>query len=365
MTKIFRVPFAVTGDKISPPDAVQADGSVSYSQGYGFDYQRETDGSDPLAKVFPREQHNGILNDITTAIGEIQSNGMAIWQVSGQPYPINAQVRFNDRNWKSTVANNSATPGSDSTWIDVSSQPVATEVTAGIVRIATQAMTDAGVDDSAAVTPLKLKQSIKTASESVPGVIRVATAEEASAGVSGSGAITPKTLKSAVIPAIGFTPVQQGGGVGQAQNNKLYLGFSPSAQRPSITVDATNYGGIAFLTDIASLPISKGFTSTQQAFTNGGLVSVAHGLGSVPKIISGELVCLVAENGWQVGDIQHISLTPDNDDAAVVTGFAARKDSTAIYARCGVSGPYGVNINTGGTAIPSAANWRLVLRAFV
>lgn len=126
MTKIFKVPFADTGDKISPPDAIQPDGSVSYGLGYGFDYQRDTSldsgGSpvDPLAKVFPREQHNGILNDITTAIGEVQKNGFAIWQASAAPYPINAVVRYGDKTWRSLVASNTVTPAENESWTETS-----------------------------------------------------------------------------------------------------------------------------------------------------------------------------------------------------------------------------------------------------
>lgn len=126
MTKIFKVPFADTGDKISPPDAIQPDGSVSYSLGYGFDYQRDTSldsgGApvDPQAKVFPREQHNGILNDITTAVGEIQGNGLAIWQSAGGPYPVNAEVRYDSKNWRSLVSNNSVTPVEGPSWTETS-----------------------------------------------------------------------------------------------------------------------------------------------------------------------------------------------------------------------------------------------------
>lgn len=163
---------------------------------------------------------------------------------------------------------------------------------------------------------------------------------------------------------LGFDPIQQGGGIGQSAN-KVYLGMSGALNRPTITVDTTNFGGIAFISDLpAASPITKEFGSAQQAVSNGGLVSVAHGLGVVPKIIIGELVCVNAENGWVPGDIQHVSLSPDNDDAGVVVGFGARKDATNIYARCGVSGPYGININNGNAATPTAANWRLVLRAF-
>lgn len=126
MTKIFNTPFAQDGDKISPPDSVQVDGSVSYPQGYGFDYQRDTgvdeggEPIDPLAKVFPREQHNGILNDITTAVGEVQKNGFSIWQDEAAPYPINAVVRYGDKTWRSQVASNTSTPAENASWTETS-----------------------------------------------------------------------------------------------------------------------------------------------------------------------------------------------------------------------------------------------------
>ena len=219
MTKIFTVPFAENGDKISPPDAVQPDGSVSYNLGYGFDYQRDTSldsgGApvDPLAKVFPREQHNGILNDVTTAIGEMQINGLPIWQSVGSPYPVNALVRYSGSNWRSTAANNSTTPGAPgSSWVDINYQPYSTEASAGVIRISTAQQALDWSDDLTAMTPIKVKASMD------------------------------KKLP--------FVPVQQGGGLGQGSNNKLYLGFNIAAGRPSIVVDAQNYGGIAFTGDL-------------------------------------------------------------------------------------------------------------------
>lgn len=168
MTKIFTVPFAENGDKISPPDAVQPDGSVSYNLGYGFDYQRDTSldsgGApvDPLAKVFPREQHNGILNDITTAVGEIQANGLPIWQSDGGPYPVNALVRYSGSNWKSTSANNATVPGAPgASWVDAAFQPSATETISGIARIATQDVVSVGSDDSTIVSPKKLAVALR------------------------------------------------------------------------------------------------------------------------------------------------------------------------------------------------------------
>lgn len=207
MTKIFTVPFAENGDKISPPDAVQPDGSVSYNLGYGFDYQRDTSldsgGApvDPLAKVFPREQHNGILNDITTAIGEMQINGLPIWQSIGSPYPVNALVRYSGSNWRSTAANNSTTPGAAlASWVDAGYQPYATDSAPGIIRIATSQEASAGENISTAMSPALVKSVRPTqATETNLGLLKIATLPQVQAGAAIDVAVTPSTLKS-VLP---------------------------------------------------------------------------------------------------------------------------------------------------------------------
>lgn len=255
MTKIFKTPFAETGDKISPPDAVQPDGSVSYAVGYGFDYQRDTslDGGvpvDPLAKVFPREQHNGILNDITTAIGEIQANGLTIWQSIGGPYPINALVRHSGSNWRSTVANNATTPGAlGASWIDISYQPNASETVFGLIRIATQAEVDGGENDSASVTPKKLAEKIKQATESSLGVMKISTTALATAGVDDSTAMTPAKTRAAVRA----TTI----GAGQTLQNvigsrSLGTAYTNSTGRP-IQVMVSMFGGTGSETAVVNI----------------------------------------------------------------------------------------------------------------
>lgn len=115
-----KVPFAATGDMNSVPTEAQADGSVSLAQGFTYDYERDNGAGggtpDPLAKNIGREDTNGILNEITASIGEIQKNGVAIWAATAAPYPINAQVRHLDKVWRSTIANNNSTPGANSDW---------------------------------------------------------------------------------------------------------------------------------------------------------------------------------------------------------------------------------------------------------
>lgn len=55
MTKIFKIPFATQGDKTVVPVEIQTDGSVSYTQGYGYDYERDQ-VTDPAAKDIEREK---------------------------------------------------------------------------------------------------------------------------------------------------------------------------------------------------------------------------------------------------------------------------------------------------------------------
>lgn len=113
----WKIPFAASGDVKSIPTAIQPDGSVSVQQGYGFDYERPTDGTDPLGKVYPRAPHNGLLNEITASIGEIQQNGFPIWASDMAPYPGNAWVRHAGKVWQNTIDSNNASPtDSNSGW---------------------------------------------------------------------------------------------------------------------------------------------------------------------------------------------------------------------------------------------------------
>lgn len=120
MLKFFRLPFATTGDKTAVPDAVDSNGNVSYSQGYGFDYQRQK--TDPAAKNIERDKMNQILFDITTAIAEIQSQGAPDYITSalngGTAYSYGqyAIVKYSGALYISLVAANTALPSDATKW---------------------------------------------------------------------------------------------------------------------------------------------------------------------------------------------------------------------------------------------------------
>jgi hypothetical protein len=120
MLKFFRLPFATTGDKTAVPDAVDTNGNVSYSQGYGFDYQRQK--TDPAAKNIERDKMNQIFFDMTTAIAELQSQGVpdfittALNGGTAYSYAQYAVVKYSGDLYISLVAANTALPSDATKW---------------------------------------------------------------------------------------------------------------------------------------------------------------------------------------------------------------------------------------------------------
>lgn len=136
MTKIFKIPFATQGDRTSIPDEVQADGAVSYTQGYSYDYERDQ-VSDPAAKDIEREKMNGMFHDITEAIGELQSFGFPKWATEGKPYPIRAIVYHKNKTWQSKIENNNDEPIAGTAW-----QELKADLSAGDINAYTKTESD-------------------------------------------------------------------------------------------------------------------------------------------------------------------------------------------------------------------------------
>lgn len=117
MTKVFKTPFAAQGDRADVPVETQADGSVSYTQGYGYDYERDQT-TDPAAKDIEREKMNALFHDVTEATGEMQQFGTASWSEDGKPYPIRSLIYYSEKTWQSRIKNNNEKPGKGSGWVE-------------------------------------------------------------------------------------------------------------------------------------------------------------------------------------------------------------------------------------------------------
>lgn len=74
----------------------------------------------------------------------------------------------------------------------------ATETIAGIIKVASQALVNGGIDDLSAITPLKLKTLLdsRLATETLIGLIEIATQAETDLGADNQRAITPLRLKT-------------------------------------------------------------------------------------------------------------------------------------------------------------------------
>ncbi|WP_237386235.1 phage baseplate protein [Xenorhabdus sp. Sc-CR9] len=127
MTKTFKTPFAAQGDRVSIPNEVQPDGSVSYTQGYGYDYERDQN-TDPAAKDIEREKMNGMFHDITEAVGEMQVYGAAQWTTEAQPYPVRAVVYHKQKLWQSRIENNKEEPKTGNAWVELKADLTADDV---------------------------------------------------------------------------------------------------------------------------------------------------------------------------------------------------------------------------------------------
>lgn len=127
MTKLFKVPFATQGDRAAIPDEVRADGAVSYTQGYGYDYERDQT-TDPAAKDIEREKMNSLFHDITEAVGEMQSFGVPVWQEAGKPYAVRSIVYHKNKTWQSKIENNTTEPVAGTAWAELKADLTAGEV---------------------------------------------------------------------------------------------------------------------------------------------------------------------------------------------------------------------------------------------
>ncbi|WP_238759164.1 tail fiber protein [Klebsiella oxytoca] len=144
--KFFRVPWAASGDRASISETAPADGSVSYPSGWGPDYQRNPK-TDTKAKNPERDVMNGVLNVITGAIRQYQTNGYPEWITSADNngtafgYDAGVVVSYNGALYLSLVAGNTATPGADTAKWQPYIQREATEAEALDGTGSTQVMT--------------------------------------------------------------------------------------------------------------------------------------------------------------------------------------------------------------------------------
>jgi hypothetical protein len=72
------------------------------------------------------------------------------------------------------------------------------------------------------------------------------------------------------------------------------------------------------------------FTSTDQTITDSGTLTLAHGLGAVPKLVQHYLVCQTANNGWAIGDVVTPMECSQGNPTNGGIGVAVKVDATNL-----------------------------------
>lgn len=118
-----------------------------------------------------------------------------------------------------------------------------------------------------------------------------------------------------------------------------------------------------------ALPITKVFTSTDQTITAAGTLTIAHGLGVVPKALFADLVCQTGEHGYSAGDVVPYPIGADGNDAtASNAGISVRKTSSDLILRFGQSASgntmYVIHATSGNLSGITNGNWKIRFHAF-
>lgn len=112
--------------------------------------------------------------------------------------------------------------------------------------------------------------------------------------------------------------------------------------------------------------LSKIYTSPAQTITSGGTLTLAHGMGTTPRLIQAYLKCTTTDVGYSVGDEVFVSGGQDAYGSTVSTGVSVVPDATNLNIRFGSNaGAFAVlNKGTGTLGAITNGSWEFYIRAW-
>lgn len=118
----------------------------------------------------------------------------------------------------------------------------------------------------------------------------------------------------------------------------------------------------ANVVEVMNLSRFKSPASANQTITSGGALTIAHGLGREPSIVTIWLRCLTAEFGYTVGQ-KILANLGASDSALDDRGAAVVADATNIYIRYGANAKVfvGTNFTNGNGAAFTNTSWAMVI----
>lgn len=172
-----QVPFATSGDKDTIPVQTDPTGAVSWTQGYGPDYQRDL-ATDPLAKPIERVGMNQLFYAISAIVKGWQDMAVPEWVPAAETggmqnaYGLGVWVRYNGNIYVSVDATNTDVPGVGSKWVQAPFRmATAGEISAGAGVFPPSVTQVRGLISSFAPTP-------QDASLTTKGVVQLSSATE-------------------------------------------------------------------------------------------------------------------------------------------------------------------------------------------
>jgi hypothetical protein len=115
----------------------------------------------------------------------------------------------------------------------------------------------------------------------------------------------------------------------------------------------------------ASTPLFTREYTLDTSYTNGGAITLSHGLGVVPKFAQFQAVCLTDEGGWSAGlvmDLSHEAQFAGSPTNAV--GFGAAFNNVTLFVRIAAAGLYGINYGTQQAFALTPSSWSLRVKVW-
>lgn len=139
---------------------------------------------------------------------------------------------------------------------------------------------------------------------------------------------------------------------GTGANNLVQL--NGSSQLPAVS--GVNLTGL-LASQISGLILTLSYTSTAQTITDGGTITLTHGLGTTPKVVIAYMTCTTNNLGYAAG--QTFFVNPCGDLTNVSTGNSLVFSSTTVVVRFGSSGQELTNPTNGAGGLATSADFTM------